>query len=157
MYATLHVPGLGFGLSTYSIAMLLAVGVGLTLGPRAVERHVGIAPAATTRMLTFLGIAAFVGGHLHFAVAQWIETGTITLGGMHAPGAILALVLAAPLAARTPGWQRCRSPMRSARRSACASPSREPAASFEDAASERPATCRGASRFPRAARRTATR
>jgi phosphatidylglycerol:prolipoprotein diacylglycerol transferase len=94
---------------SYPTMIAVAVVVCFLLGPRWACALEGISPSTTRRCMVLIGLATFAGGHLHYLVNAWrfvlfrTSTGDIGLllwSGIHAPGAILGLVLGACLAVR---------------------------------------------------------
>lgn len=94
------------------VAMLaLAVVICNWIGPRWAKALEGIEPTTSRWVLVWLGVAAFAGGRLHFLANTWALSAMSrspwaalkVWDGLHAGGAILALVLATPLVLRLYG------------------------------------------------------
>jgi phosphatidylglycerol:prolipoprotein diacylglycerol transferase len=104
----LHLHVLGAEIPSHLAFLALAVVVCHWLGPRWAT---GIKPSTTRWVLVWLGVAAFAGGRLHFAVNAWpfasFSRNPVELlrfwEGMHAGGALVGLVVAAPLVLRLYG------------------------------------------------------
>src|SRR5262245_4485664 len=88
------------GLIVYSHKVMLAVALlfALVVGPRWAQRLTGLPARLTFRVTVFLAIAALVGGHLHYAINYpEFAAARMPWEGLHAGGAILGLLLAAPV------------------------------------------------------------
>ena len=87
------------------ILLALAVIVSVALAPRWLERIGGIDRRRAWRVILVLAVAAFAGGHGHYVLnyARWFASDSMTVllpwNGLHAPGAIIGLALASPVAA----------------------------------------------------------
>src|SRR2546426_482431 len=92
----------GVAVRSYVAMLVLATVVCCVVGPLWARRLDGIPPSATLRALALLGVAAFGGARLHHVAANWpfFAVAPLTIlrfwSGLHAPGAIAAIVLAAP-------------------------------------------------------------
>src|SRR5262245_33713536 len=103
MHPTLvRFPALALNIPSYHTLIALAALVCFVIGPRWANRLEGIDPRMTVRVLLVMGIAALVGGRLHFVINQWslfagrpLDVFQLWTGGIHASGAIIGLVLAA--------------------------------------------------------------
>ena len=99
----------GFAVRSYFAMLALATVVCWVIGPVWARRLDGIPPVATLRALALLGIAAFAGARLHHVAVNWPFFAVAPLAilrfwsGLHAPGAIVGMVLAAPWVLRRPG------------------------------------------------------
>jgi phosphatidylglycerol:prolipoprotein diacylglycerol transferase len=105
----IQLPGIAWAVPTYGAMLVLTVAVCFALGPRWAETLEGLDRRAVWRAMAVLGVVTFAGGRLHAVLNHWayfaVQPGAIlrVWAGLHAGGAIIALVLAAPLAV---GWQR---------------------------------------------------
>jgi phosphatidylglycerol:prolipoprotein diacylglycerol transferase len=89
---------------SYYVLIGLAIGACLLVGPRWAFALEGIEPKRTRRLLLFLGLTTFLGGDVHYLVNAWhfvlfrAENGsmaTLLWPGIHAPGAVLGLLVGA--------------------------------------------------------------
>lgn len=97
--------------SSYNVVMVLTVLICWRVAPRWAEKLDGIDPKFTSRAVPVIALAVFAGGHVHFLLYQWrfaldrakFGAYDTLLLPIHAGGAIIALVLATPLALRRSG------------------------------------------------------
>lgn len=104
------VPGLGFEVRSHAALVVVAIIVCHLVGPRSAERVAGIPSKTTRQALILWGIAAFAVGRVHFLMNHWTLVAETPLparllwaGGLHAGGALIGMVLAAPIVARSQG------------------------------------------------------
>jgi phosphatidylglycerol:prolipoprotein diacylglycerol transferase len=97
---------LGHWIPTARVVLVLAIAVAFWLLPRWAERLEGMS-RGRVRLACLLAVAAaLLGGRAHFLWARGLSDETIWLalnplsGARHAPGAVLGLVLAVPIACR---------------------------------------------------------
>jgi phosphatidylglycerol:prolipoprotein diacylglycerol transferase len=102
MYPSFTLPGTGITISTYDVALALAVIVCVAIGPAWTQSLEGIDARTTRRVLLWLGLVTFAGGRTHFVAANWhlfagqpLAALKVWSGGFHAPGAIGFLALGA--------------------------------------------------------------
>ena len=97
---------------SYDAFIGLAVIVCFVVGPRWAFALEGLDPAATRRIMLILCVATFAGGHVQYLINAWRfvlfrastgDIGLLLVWGIHAPGAVLGLVLAGLLTLR---WYR---------------------------------------------------
>lgn len=106
MHPTLSL--LGLEVLSYHLFLALTVCACFVLGPWLARRLEGIPPRRTLAVYVWIGIAVFAGARLHFVWNAWGFAGysanpLLVLHfweGIHAGGAIAALVLATPLVLR---------------------------------------------------------
>jgi phosphatidylglycerol---prolipoprotein diacylglyceryl transferase len=102
-----HIHALGIQMGPQTVATLVAVVVGLALGPWFAERLEGIPRRRAWRIQLSLALAALYGGHLLWVFNQWpyVWAKTKAAGpydllapwqGLHAPGSIIGLLIAGP-------------------------------------------------------------
>jgi phosphatidylglycerol:prolipoprotein diacylglycerol transferase len=98
-----ELPELGLVVRSADAFVLLSVLVVLVIGPRWAESLEGVDRRAVRRSLLVLAVVTLVGGRLHFMLNYPEAFATRPLaalklwtGGLHIPGGILALALAAP-------------------------------------------------------------
>ena len=96
-----------FALWSNQVLLALALLLGWWVGPPWIERLEGIPARRSRYALSALIVAVMVGGRLHFVLNQWSTFDTNPLsalvfwkGGLHAGGAVIALVVAIPLVMR---------------------------------------------------------
>jgi phosphatidylglycerol:prolipoprotein diacylglycerol transferase len=93
-----QIDALGLVVRSHWAMLLLAVVVALLVGPRWAEAFEGIPRRTTFRVHILLAIAALAGGHFHFMINQpLLGMGRMPWEGLHAGGAVIGLLLAAPL------------------------------------------------------------
>jgi phosphatidylglycerol:prolipoprotein diacylglycerol transferase len=108
MYRALFdLPSLGVLLRPADVFVLLAIGTVLILGPRWAAALEGVDSRATRRCLLVLAVITLVGGRLHFMLnypqafaGRPLAALKLWSGGLHIPGGIIALALAAPWVTR---------------------------------------------------------
>ncbi len=111
MYPLLYVPGLDVTLQSHLLLLLLAFVVSAVLGYRGAVRVEGLDPGKTRKALLLVAAGALVGGHVHFVLANIASVPdhparVLLSPSMHAPGAIIGVVLGLVAAARyVPMWQ----------------------------------------------------
>src|SRR5579862_75401 len=98
MYPLLHVPVLNLTAPSYFVCLVLAFGVAAVLGYRGAVRVEGLDPRRTQKALLVVAAGALVGGHVHFVLANigslpGHPVGLLLSPSMHAPGAIIGVVL----------------------------------------------------------------
>jgi len=100
-------PTLGLAIRAYDVLMVLAVLAGLVLAPYWGWRFEGLDWRRTLPASLVVGLAIFVGARIHFVATNWTRYAGDPLaalrfwaGGLHAPGGLVALVLAAPFVLR---------------------------------------------------------
>ncbi len=94
-----EIPWWGATLQAYPTMIALAVVVCLAIGPWWAERLEGLPRGRVFRALVWVGVATFVGGHLHFLFGTWLGSGADDgwRWGLHAAGAIVGLTVASLL------------------------------------------------------------
>ncbi|HSQ00602.1 MAG TPA: prolipoprotein diacylglyceryl transferase family protein [Candidatus Dormibacteraeota bacterium] len=108
MYRTLlDLPSLGLLVRSADAFVLLAIGTVLFIGPRWAAALEGVDRRAVRRSLLVLAVITLVGGRLHFMLnyphafaGRPLAVLKLWTGGLHIPGGILALALAAPWVTR---------------------------------------------------------
>src|SRR5262245_22242581 len=101
MHPVIHLAPLGIDVQSHLAALVAAVIICHLIGPAWAERLEGLDPRTTRRALVMSGIAAFVGGRVHFVLSHpSMFTGRPFRvlefwAGLHAGGAIAAGVLTA--------------------------------------------------------------
>lgn len=92
------------------ICVLVAIVIGAVLTARLAQRRRGLPFASVVAFALSVGLLGFLGGRVHFALAypeyftgQWWRVLNVFEGGRHVPGAILAVIMTAPLLARAFG------------------------------------------------------
>jgi prolipoprotein diacylglyceryltransferase len=109
MLPEIVLPGLGWTLRSYTAMLALAVALSLWIGPRWAQMLEGIDPQTTRRVFLALAAAAFAGGRLHVVGNYWRHYAAHPAAiaefwaGLHAGGAIVAIVLTLPLVVRGTG------------------------------------------------------
>ena len=94
----LQIDTVGLVVRSAPALLLAALLCALAVGPLWAERLDGIPRRVTFRILAVLALAAVTGGHLHFLVNQPSLAGVLApWEGLHAGGAVLAILAAAPL------------------------------------------------------------
>jgi phosphatidylglycerol:prolipoprotein diacylglycerol transferase len=102
MWPVIALP-LGLAVRSYVVLLGLAVVVCFAIGPRWARHLEGLEPRTIRSLMVGLGLAAFAGGRAHLVVNHWAAFSGDRLAmlyfweGMHAGGAIIALVVAALL------------------------------------------------------------
>jgi phosphatidylglycerol:prolipoprotein diacylglycerol transferase len=103
----LHDAAHGIVVYSSSVAIMLAVILGVWLGPRFAESIAGIPRRTSRRIVLVTAAAALVGGRLHFVanhpgIFTWSPLHALKpwVGGYHMAGAIVAALVALVLAAR---------------------------------------------------------
>jgi phosphatidylglycerol:prolipoprotein diacylglycerol transferase len=95
----LHIDSLGLVVRSHSVMMVLALLVPIVVGPWWAESIDRIPKRTTLRALVPLIVGAIVGGHLHYATNYpMLAEGRVPWNQMHASGAILGVLVAAPFA-----------------------------------------------------------
>ncbi len=105
MYPSLHVPGLDIIVQSYVVLLSVAFGVAALLGYRGAVGVERIDPRNARRALLIVAAAALAGGYVHFVLAH---TGALAANpwrillspSLHAPGAVIGVVLGVIAAAR---------------------------------------------------------
>ena len=99
----LDVPALGIAIRAADFFVVLAVVVAVVIGPRWAERLEGLDRRAVRRALLVLAVVTLAGARLHFIInypeafaSHPLAALKLWTGGLHIPGGILALALAAP-------------------------------------------------------------
>ena len=105
MYPSLHVPGLDITLQSYIVLLSVAFGVAAVLGYRGAVAMEGIDPRNARRALLIVAAAALAGGYIHFVLAHLAALTTdpwrvLLSPSLHAPGAVIGVVLGLIAAAR---------------------------------------------------------
>lgn len=103
-----HVPRWGVAVPAYEFCIVLAVVVGQVVGPRLAARLEGLDASRVRWALLVLAVPAVAGARLHFLAVSGRLPSLLSdpleivrlEGGMHAPGAFIAILLTVPLAAR---------------------------------------------------------
>jgi phosphatidylglycerol---prolipoprotein diacylglyceryl transferase len=114
VYPTLfHLPALHLEVRSYQVMLVLAVVVCHWLAPRWAMRHEAIEPRTTRWVLGWMGVAAFAGGRAQFVINAWSFSTfpqkpwevLAFWQGLHAGGALLALVVSTPIILKLYGLQ----------------------------------------------------
>jgi phosphatidylglycerol:prolipoprotein diacylglycerol transferase len=91
----------GFTVRSDTAMLALAVAFGLFVGPLWAKRLTGIDAWVTFRVYCLLGVAALIGGRVHFLLNHelypFLAMGRMPWQGIHAAGAIIGLLVAAPV------------------------------------------------------------
>jgi phosphatidylglycerol:prolipoprotein diacylglycerol transferase len=110
MHPVITVPLLGLTVRAYDVLMILGIGTGLVLAPWLGGKLDGTDWRRSVPATILLAVLMLLGARLHFVATQWprfaahpLSAFTLTSGGLHAPGAVIALVLTAPLVLRAFG------------------------------------------------------
>lgn len=103
----IELPALGLIVRSADAFVLLSIVVVLVIGPRWAEALQGVDRRAVRRSLLVLAVITLVGGRLHFMLnypdafaGRPLAALKLWTGGLHIPGGILALALAAPWVTR---------------------------------------------------------
>jgi phosphatidylglycerol:prolipoprotein diacylglycerol transferase len=90
----------GFTVRSDTAMLSLAASFGLFIGPLWAKRLTGIDAWVTFRVYCLLGLAALIGGRLHFVynhqLYPFLTVGRMPWQGIHAGGAIIGMLVAAP-------------------------------------------------------------
>jgi phosphatidylglycerol:prolipoprotein diacylglycerol transferase len=104
LHPTLHIPFLDLAVRSHNVMVLAAIVAAGGLGYYGAVRSEGLDARRVGWAFLGLGLATFVGGRLHFVLANWPSFGAdpwrilrLSSGALHAPGAIVALALAGAL------------------------------------------------------------
>jgi len=87
----------GYAVRSDSSMIFLAALFGLVVGPWWARALEGIPPRVTFKVHLLLGLAALAGGRLHYAINYpFLAAGRLPWQGIHAGGAIIGMIVAAP-------------------------------------------------------------
>jgi phosphatidylglycerol:prolipoprotein diacylglycerol transferase len=95
-------PSLHLALRSHTVLLILAILVCVWVGPRWAQALEGLDRHKTRRAILLLGVAALLAGRLHFLLNYWTIFSDRPLAtlefwrGLHAPGAIIGVVVATP-------------------------------------------------------------
>jgi phosphatidylglycerol:prolipoprotein diacylglycerol transferase len=94
----------GVVVPAHAVCLVAAIALGVWLGPRWAGRRIGVPPVRIRGALLALTVVELAGGRVHFVLNHWhtfadrpLAAFAVWHGGIHAGGAVLALVVAAPL------------------------------------------------------------
>lgn len=107
MYPVIKIPGTGIQMLSHTLMLALAIVVAAWLGWRWTI-HEGLDPRRIGWSLLLIALITLTGGHLHFVLANWQLYASdpwpavfLSLGALHAPGAVIAAVLGGAVVLRT--------------------------------------------------------
>jgi phosphatidylglycerol---prolipoprotein diacylglyceryl transferase len=107
MHPVIALPLLGLTLRSYDVLMIAGIVTGLVLAPWLGGKLDGTDWRRCVPATVVLAVLMLLGARLHFVATQWgrfaahpLSAFTLNTGGLHAPGAVIAFVLAAPFVLR---------------------------------------------------------